>query len=472
MKIIITLFCFIITLQNVFAQNSNYRLYQLLDKAKTPAKQVMAWSSLAEYYGYSGQTDSLLYASKQMLKIATNSNQNKLVEEAYSTLAWYFINICDYKQALDYRFKSLRLSEKANDTANILLFTKEIGVIFFKLKNYSEALRYLKRAESLLKEIPLNKQKVMINRVFTNMAEVFLGLSKSDSALRCVQLANLATEKGKDAYGYARVLYIFATVYKSKGDIDLAESYYKKCIAFSDAKKIYLPYVSASTDYGQYLFDNGKYDLSKEYAFNGFNIAKQAKNKLLIINTAALLRKVFYAVGQKDSSYFYADLKDVYTDSVFNDQQRNEIQNLSLSQQIKENEEQAKLAEESKKNKHNIQYALIAICIIILLMLYLLLSRSFITNVKLIESFGVVALLIVYEFLNLLLHPFLERITNHSPLLMLLALVFIAALLVPLHHKLEFWATAKLVEKNKQIRLAAAKITIQQLDTKLDGKLD
>ena len=141
MKIIITLFCFIITLQNVFAQNSNYRLYQLFDKAKTPAKQVMAWSSLAEYYGYSGQTDSLLYASKQMLKIATNSNQNKLVEEAYSTLAWYFINICDYKQALDYRFKSLRLSEKANDTANILLFTKEIGVIFFKLKNYSEALR-------------------------------------------------------------------------------------------------------------------------------------------------------------------------------------------------------------------------------------------------------------------------------------------------------------------------------------------
>ena len=39
-------------------------------------------------------------------------------------------------------------------------------------------------------------------------------------------------------------------------------------------------------------------------------------------------------------------------------------------------------------------------------------------------------------------------------MLMLLALVFIAALLVPLHHKLEHWATTKLVEKNKQIRLA------------------
>jgi hypothetical protein len=47
---------------------------------------------------------------------------------------------------------------------------------------------------------------------------------------------------------------------------------------------------------------------------------------------------------------------------------------------------------------------------------------------------------------------------------MLLALVCIAALLVPLHHKLEKWATHKLVEKNKAIRLAAAKKTIEELE--------
>jgi len=40
------------------------------------------------------------------------------------------------------------------------------------------------------------------------------------------------------------------------------------------------------------------------------------------------------------------------------------------------------------------------------------------------------------------------------------------ALLVPLHHKVEKWATAKLVEKNKKIRLAAAKKTIEQLEKK------
>ena len=47
---------------------------------------------------------------------------------------------------------------------------------------------------------------------------------------------------------------------------------------------------------------------------------------------------------------------------------------------------------------------------------------------------------------------------------MLLALVCIASLLVPMHHKLGKWATRKLVEKNKQVRLAAAKRTIEELE--------
>jgi len=40
-------------------------------------------------------------------------------------------------------------------------------------------------------------------------------------------------------------------------------------------------------------------------------------------------------------------------------------------------------------------------------------------------------------FVNLLVHPFLEKITHHTPVLMLIAMVSVAALLVPMHHRLE-----------------------------------
>jgi len=122
------------------------------------------------------------------------------------------------------------------------------------------------------------------------------------------------------------------------------------------------------------------------------------------------------------------------------------------------------LESEKQQRQLNIQFALMALGILVFVSLFLLLSRSMITNTRLISFFGVLALLIVFEFLNLLLHPFLEKITHHSPVLMLIALVCLAALLIPLHYRLEKWTTKILVEKNKQVRLAAAKRTIEKLE--------
>lgn len=45
-------------------------------------------------------------------------------------------------------------------------------------------------------------------------------------------------------------------------------------------------------------------------------------------------------------------------------------------------------------------------------------------------------------------------------------MVCIAAILVPAHHHLEKWVSQKLTEKNKRIRLAAAKKTIETLEKK------
>lgn len=160
----------------------------------------------------------------------------------------------------------------------------------------------------------------------------------------------------------------------------------------------------------------------------------------------------------------YADMHTTANDNVNSLRAIQQNQLMTFDEELRQKE----IAEEKRKaeddRRHNIQYALIAIGIISFIIIFLLLSRSIITNTKIIEFLGVITLLIVFEFLNLLLHPFLERVTHHSPILMLLALVCIAALLVPLHHKAEKWATAKLVEKNKAIRLAAARKTIEELE--------
>jgi len=81
---------------------------------------------------------------------------------------------------------------------------------------------------------------------------------------------------------------------------------------------------------------------------------------------------------------------------------------------------------------------------------------------RVIEIVGVIGLLIMFEFINLVIHPYLAEFTNESPLPMLLILVAIAAVIVPLHHRLEHWVKHKLVEKNQAIRLAKGKRTMEK----------
>ena len=97
---------------------------------------------------------------------------------------------------------------------------------------------------------------------------------------------------------------------------------------------------------------------------------------------------------------------------------------------------------------------------------FFIIKHSIIVNERLISFFAILGLLIMFEFINLFIHPWLASFTHESPVLMLLALVIIASLLIPLHHQLEHWIKEKMIEKNKAIRLAAAKKTIEKLEKK------
>ena len=244
------------------------------------------------------------------------------------------------------------------------------------------------------------------------------------------------------------------------------KTYYKKTMAYCKEKFLPSSIMRTSKIYCNFLIKNGRYDEAKQIALNDLDVATKAGITEGISSLAEVLRKIYTEAGVKDSIIYFARLEINYKDSLSNQKKQSEFQNLTFAQQLRDIDEQSKAKQASAERRQNIQFALIAFGIISFLIIFLLLSRSIITNTKVIEFLGVVALLIIFEFLNLLLHPFLERITNHSPVLMLLALVCIAALLVPLHHRVEKWATAKLVEKNKKVRLAAAKKTIEQLEPK------
>lgn len=432
---------------------------KLVQLSETPEEKFRGMRTLDRFYYTTGLFDSSEILQKEMFAIAKELKRDSMMAIVYRAIGNRYVVKTDYNFSLVNYAKGLEYS--ANDEQKKAGLYLNMAYVYIVTGNNEVALDYIQKGRVI--------GQTNENLFFENMLSGMIcnNQNKPDSALFFFRQAENLPVKANDALLQSVFLQQTARAYELKGDAELAEAYYKKAMDFCKEKFLPMSIVRTGNAYCHFLMKKGAYEQAKLMALQDLDVAKKAGINEGISTVADVLRKIYTRDQNRDSALYYSEMQISYQDSVSNQKRIAEFQNISFAQQLKDIDEEAKSREAAKQRKQNLQYAFMAFGIVTLLILFLLLSRRIITNVKLIGFLSVVALLIVFEFLNLLLHPYLENITHHSPLLMLLALVCIAALLVPLHHRLEKWAKQSLIEKNKQIRLAAAKKTIEKLEKKL-----
>ena len=466
MKRLIILFCFIATTQLTFAQTTRVdSLKKALSKTTHPISRYNLLTEIASGYYNNGIGENSVDNNLEMLRIALQQKNDSLIAVSYNKAGdYYLFEKADFNTALDYLFKGIPYAERANNKRSLSSLYIDIAIANQLAGNFSEQINFLNKAEANLPDTSHPEYNYMLLQLKLNTAAHYLFMEKPREALPYLNAANETNLKLNYGIFDLFINSTFGKLYYKSGDNELAAAYFKKALA-SEIRFFY-PFARfvVKGNYVEFLISTGDYAIAEVQAKDLLNIGEKAQNNYFKFVAAGFLKKIFDKQNNIERAYFYSKEELTLRDIIFSQERINKAQALAFNEEVRVAEEQNKKTEAEQQRKQNIQYALLALGIITFIITFLLLSRRHITNTKLIQFLGVVALLLVFEFLNLLLHPFLERITHHSPVFMLLVLVCIAALLVPLHHKLEKWATHKLVEKNKAIRLAAAKKTIEQLE--------
>jgi tetratricopeptide (TPR) repeat protein len=416
-------------------------------------------------------------------KINASVSDSNEMKRAFDLLAWFKkqndetgadyteLFICydltfkgDFSAALNLSFPILSRFENRNDNYGVMHSNQVIGLAFTFDKNYEKASEHLKKAIQLGERIDPNGS---LSSMYNDLGVTYALASMPDSGLIFAQKAvNMDTEK-KDSYRLPISLSTLAENYMAAGEYDIAIPFLRKAMTDylsreKNQDRFGIAYVD--NDFAEAFLAKKNYDSANYHARRSIQLSSLLGFRDQTMRSYECLYKTFEATKQQDSVNKYFRLAMTAKDSLFSMEKARNIEAMSFREQLHQQEMQAEKINAQRQRRLNIEFILVGFGIISFFILFLLLSRSFITNTRIIKFLGIIALLIVFEFLNLLLHPFLERITDQSPALMLLALVCIAALLVPLHHRLEKWSINKLIEKNKSIRLAAAKKTIEQLE--------
>ena len=458
-KIIIFVLLFAIA-QNLFAQKVNVdSVIHAISVSKNDSVKIVLIISLYNA-DINNNPDYVIDIGLKLLKKAEADRSTLEESSAYTILGQGYRLLGNNVRGLAYHQKAIALAEKINNPSLSAIAENQMANVYKERNEFDKAIQLYKLSATHAQQA--NNERVE-SWSFANLGSVYLSINSLDSSLMFSQKAYEISLRLKDETVLPFVFTNLANVQSKIGNSQLAISYYNMAIAKTmqfTKKTRYFNLIY--TGLAQHYRDQNQKDSAEYYARKAIDVVNNSPF-FYLSSTPAQMLSTMYENNNCDSTLKYAKIFKSANDSLFNSKTNQQIQLMTFDEDLRQQQlAQEKMKEEEQRNQ-NIQFALIAFGIITFLILFLLLSRRIITNTKVIEFLGVVALLVVFEFLNLLLHPFLERVTHHSPVLMLLALVCIAALLVPLHHKLEKWATAKLVEKNKAIRLAAAKKTIEQL---------
>lgn len=400
---------------------------------------------------------------KILQKLLTQSRKNKdEIIEAFtlSMLGYQFRAIGDKAKGLEYCLQGIQLAEKLGYPSLLAVTQLTLANNYAGLGDYEKALELYLTVEKTASEtgnLILNSLSSMKH------GSAYLEMNKSDSALIYLQKAEELSLRSNYP-DYRDLIYNdIGSAHGKLGNRELAITYFNLAVKLAFENKSRKGLSVAYYNIANYYYQDGKNDSAVLYAVKAIDALQNTPYTMLNLKPAKLLMDI-YRNKNNDSAMKYSDIYRMTNDSLFNSKVIQQTQLLSFNEELRQQkitEEKIKAEEENNKN---LQYILITIGILLLIIIYLLLSHSILSNENMIKYFGIITLLFVFEFLNLFLHPVVERITGHNPVLVLLASVCLAALIVPLHHKLENLAIHKMIEKNKKIRLAAAKKTIEELD--------
>ncbi len=398
--------------------------------------------------------------AKEELAIAEELGIDSLLSTACNHVGDALNGSAEAALQLKYFYQGLDYAKRSGNPNFIGTAQKQIATVYKTLGDLPRALGLLKLA---LANVNSDYQ---INRTCCHLSDTYRLMGQPDSALYWAQRSNVVPRPEEDNYGYARSYYMLGAAYAAKGERQLAEVHFARAIEVADSFHVMIPLYGSLVARGQMELEAGDIPAAIADGRRALLVSREGGNLEGLVGASDLLRRSFKATGQADSAYHYFELRVMYADSLINATNLNKLQNMAFAQELKEQEDAKLKAEEVAARSRNIQFGIIALIVITLGIFLLIFSRTSVVGAKAIKNLSLIALLLFFEFINLLLHPFLDRVTNHSPILMLLCMAAIAGLLIPLHHRMEKLITNMLVSKNNRVRLEAARKTIEELEAR------
>ena len=435
-------------------------LETLLSHARKDTSRVNLMWQLASATSLYNPEKALVLAQQAVL-LAQRIKYIDGESRSLGVLANAFLSIGNYPRALATNFEKLQLDEKQHNPRNMANALMKIGAVYVYEEEYQLGLKYYYQSDSVIKANNIEDFKYFIA---LNLGDVYNRLNISDSSYNYFNKSLQIAVQKNDSDWVGTSMTGLGHCYTKMSNYQFALFHYHSAIQYLETIDVHDDEVLCEALLGMAnLYQKmNRNDSAQFFARRSLNLAKADNFLLKEMEAAEFLTNQYKATDQVDSAF--ATMSRVQElNSTLNSKSRiRQSQVLSTNEQLRQVELEENRKEAEKERKQQLQYLFIGMFIPGFFLFTLLLSRIRV-HVRLIKILGILSLLLVFEYLTLLLHPYVADLTHHTPVYELLIFVSIATLLIPSHHKIEHWLIEKLVS-NRKDKLKLKKVNLKVKD--------
>jgi len=392
--------------------------------------------------------DSAFYYSEAAYTLSKGSNDTSLIYQAGIEFADYQSESGNFSKAINILLETKDRTISIKDNSNIYSY---ISSTYRSAKDYKNALKYAKLY--LDYEIKLSKSITSKLSLYAKVGDAYSNLNMLDSAFYYYNkdYANLLlidketvdtsiskfVKRGLFLTPWWLVIANMGEINLKLGENEIALTYFKKVIdAINKTRETDFCtefYLSVAKCYSNLKQE----DLALYYARGSYRIANDYNDNKLICESSLYLSQIFKQKNLPDSAYHYQSVYLNLKDSIYNNDQLSKLAIISMEENIKQEKIKIQIEKEKHDREQNLVLAGIGFFIPVFISLVFLVSKWSKKKSRIFTSLGIASLLMLFEFISLLIHPYVEKYTNHNVALMYIILLIIASALVPLHHKME-----------------------------------
>ena len=308
------------------------------------ANQYKFCEILINAYENLSNSQQLIYYLNLMIKIAENKKDLKSLSELYTKLGAKYGRNYIYDKAIYNFYKSLSVNKYINDSIGISNSYKNLGLLYLFTNDTVKAIENLQRSLNISLKIKNKRSTAYTLKGFGNL---YMQLNNFEKALNYQLWALKIFEEIKENKEISFTLSDIGDTYKSMKKYLVALKYFKKSIniKLNINDKYYRAYLFINI--GNTFLDLDKYDSAYVYIKQAEMITKNGYDIGISSMVYEAYSTYYSMTGDYKNAFQYQKLFKTASDTIFNNQNNERINQLKVKYEIDEFETENQLLKQN-----------------------------------------------------------------------------------------------------------------------------